>query len=143
LRPERPDHALSLVKVVHRRWGGDRRRIAALSTLVVEAARRDDRAAAAILREAASELVRMVETGRRALGFEETEPVPDSYSGGVFAADQVRQEFRDRMSALSVDYDLRAPLLSPVLGAAGYAAKLDDAAFAPSLVQMLGATQVD
>jgi len=130
---------LELVDVVHRRWGGDRRRIAALSMLVVEAARRDDRVAADILREAAAELVRMVETTRRALGFEETEPVQVSYSGGVFAADEVRQEFHDRMSTLSVDYDLRAPLLSPVLGAAVFAAKLDDPALARRLVL---ATQV-
>jgi N-acetylglucosamine kinase-like BadF-type ATPase len=128
---------LELVDVVQRRWGGDRRRIAALSTVVAEAARHDDHVAAGILREAARELVRLVETTRQALGFDEAEPVPVSYSGGVFAADEVRQEFVDQLSALPVAYELRVPLLSPVLGAAVYAAMLDDAAVAARLVQAL------
>ncbi len=128
---------LELVDVVHHRWGGDRRRIAALSTLVVEASRRDDRVAADILRDAAGELVRMVETGRRLLGFDQTEPVAVSYSGGVFAADEVRAEFVEQMSAAGATYDLRTPLLSPVLGAAVYAAMLDDPVVARRLVDAL------
>jgi hypothetical protein len=49
----------------------------------------------------------------------------------------VRGEFVDQLSALPADYDLRVPLLTPVLGAAVYAAKLDDAALADRLVQSL------
>jgi N-acetylglucosamine kinase-like BadF-type ATPase len=125
---------LELVDVVHRRWGGDRRRIAALSRLVVDAARRGDRVAAGILDAAAGELVRMVETSRRLLGFGDSEPVPVSYSGGVFAADEVQQGFGDRLTALSADYDVRTPMLSPVIGAAVYAAHRDDPAIARRLV---------
>ncbi len=89
--------------------------IAALSQFVTRAANDGDAAAIHILNEAARELVVIVEAVRQALQFEEAEPVPVSYSGGVFhagAADPrtvpapsggaIRQLPRDRAAAHAV-----------------------------------------
>lgn len=115
---------LDLVDVVHNRWAGDRGRIAALTPLVAEAARGGDEAATVIMAEAAAELVLLVETTRAALDFPPGETVPLSCSGGVFGAAELRSEFDRLIEASAVDYQLRPALLSPVLGAAAYAAQL-------------------
>jgi N-acetylglucosamine kinase-like BadF-type ATPase len=104
-----------------------------LSRLVVDAARLGDEAASTILAEAAQELVLLVDTTRRRLGFAADEQVPVSYSGGVFSVAEVLEEFSCRLTELDAHYDVRTPLWSPVLGAALYAARLagsplDDAA---------------
>ncbi|KDN22019.1 N-acetylglucosamine kinase [Amycolatopsis rifamycinica] len=109
------------IDVVVNRWHGDRGRIASLSKVVVRAADAGDAAAAGVLRAAGRELALLVDVGRTALEFEATHRVPVSYSGGVFGSAHVLTSFRD---ALSLEYDLRAPLLEPHIGAALYAARL-------------------
>lgn len=113
---------LDLIDVVLGRWAGDRGRVAALSRLVALAADRGDAVARGILEEGAAELVALVETARRALGFDAAERVPVSYSGGVFSAPMLRGEFT-RLLAPS-GYELREPLYPPMIGAALYAAHL-------------------
>ncbi|MEU8658573.1 N-acetylglucosamine kinase, partial [Actinoplanes philippinensis] len=112
---------LDVIDVVLNRWQGDRARIAALSPLVSAAAEAGDTACAAILRDAGHELAALVGTATTALGFRPGEPIPVSYSGGMFTCPPVLDAFR---RALSDRHELRTPLHPPDLGAALYAARL-------------------
>lgn len=127
---------LDLVDVVHNRWAGDRGRIAALTPVVVRAAEAGDAVAAGILTQAAIELVDLVETTRNNLGFASDRPVPLSCSGGVFSARPVADEFA-RLITAAGRYELRPPLLSPVLGAAAYAAELSGSGLSSEALQRL------
>jgi N-acetylglucosamine kinase-like BadF-type ATPase len=99
--------------------------IAALSRFVAGAAIDGDAAATRILDEAARELAAIVEAVRRALEFEECEPVAVSYSGGVFhAGAPILDPFRHHLAAYSGNYRLTPPMLTPGAGAAVYAARL-------------------
>ncbi|MBN9325530.1 MAG: hypothetical protein J0I87_01225, partial [Cellulomonas sp.] len=115
---------LDALDVTLGQWHGDRRRVAALSTVVAAAAADGDEAAAAILTGAAAELVALVDTARRRLGFAADEPVPVSYSGGVFASPSVREEFVRLLLRADAEYDVRLPLYPPDIGSALYAARL-------------------
>lgn len=115
---------LDLVDVVLNRWRGDRTQIAALSRAVVEAASAGDGSAARILSDAARELAGMVDVTRRRLAFGEDEPVPVSFSGGMFTAEPVLDGFKAALGELYGGYELRDPLHPPVVGATLYAAKL-------------------
>jgi len=115
---------VDLIDLVTHRWRGERAQVAALAPLVVEAARQGDPGAGEILDDAAAELATLVAATRQRLGYGPGEPVPVSYSGGVFGADQIRRAFTRALAGRSVDYQVRAPLFSPVLGAALYAARL-------------------
>lgn len=113
---------LDLVDVVLNRWQGDRARIASLAQLVTAAADDGDEACTAILREAGQALAGLVKSTIAQLGYAPGEVVPVSYSGGLFKSDEVRTAFQQDLAEESVD--LRDPMLSPVLGAALYAARL-------------------
>jgi N-acetylglucosamine kinase-like BadF-type ATPase len=60
---------LDVVSLVIDKWAGNRGSIASLATTVCEAARMDDEASARILSAAADELVALIETTRRIVGF--------------------------------------------------------------------------
>ncbi|GAA5165932.1 N-acetylglucosamine kinase [Amycolatopsis dongchuanensis] len=113
---------LDLVDVVLNRWQGDRMRVAALARVVTAAAADGDTECAAILREAGVRLADLVLATVDRLGYAPGEVVPVSWSGGVFASDEVREAFRERLDGAPVE--LCTPLLPPVLGAALYAARL-------------------
>ncbi|MFF4898025.1 N-acetylglucosamine kinase [Streptomyces sp. NPDC001068] len=115
---------LEVIDVVLNRWQGHRSEIASLSPLVVEAAGQGDTQAAAVLTEAGRELALLVDSARRRLGFAATEPVPVSYSGGVFGSSAVLDAFTRELHTGTARYELRRPLFEPVVGAAVYAAKL-------------------
>jgi len=70
-------------------------------------------------------LALMVDATRRQLEFGVAEPVPVSYSGGVF--DNVRAPLLDRftaaLQACRPGYRVSEPVLPPGIGAAIYAAK--------------------
>jgi N-acetylglucosamine kinase-like BadF-type ATPase len=114
---------LDAVGLVIEKWGGNRGSIAALATTVCEAARQGDQASADILAAAAEELATLVETTRVLVGFSGEEPVPVSYSGGMFSDEGFLALFRSAVGRLPAKYDLRLPLLDPAVGAALYAAK--------------------
>ncbi|VEG52267.1 BadF/BadG/BcrA/BcrD ATPase [Mycolicibacterium aurum] len=114
---------LDLVSLVIDKWAGNRTSIAALATTVCEAARADDEAAARILSAAAGELVELVETTGKIIGFTDDEVIPVSYSGGMFSDETFLPLFVTALDARPHKYDLRTPLLDPALGAALYAAK--------------------
>lgn len=115
---------LEVIDVVLNRWQGRRSEIASLSPLVVEAAGLGDTQAAAVLTEAGRELALLVDSARRRLGFAEADPVPVSYSGGVFRSAAVLDAFTTELRGSTAGYELRRPLFEPVVGAALYAAKL-------------------
>lgn len=114
---------LDLIHVVVDRWQGQRSVIAELSKTVVEAEAQGDAVAAGILTDACAELATIVEATRVELRFGVDDPVPVSYSGGMFNAEFIRRGFEDALVARNPNYDLRPPLFSPVVGAALYAAK--------------------
>jgi N-acetylglucosamine kinase-like BadF-type ATPase len=114
---------LDVVSLVIEKWGGNRTSIAALATTVCEAARRNDEASSAILATGAAELATLIETTRVLVGFGEDDPVPVSYSGGMFSDDGFLALFRAALQRLPAKYDLQLPVLDPALGAALYAAK--------------------
>ncbi|MBU8817092.1 N-acetylglucosamine kinase [Mycolicibacterium goodii] len=117
------DGDLDVVSLVIDKWSGNRSKIAALATTVCDAARDGDDAARSILARAADELVELVHTTARLVGFTEHETVPVSYSGGMFSGTDFLQMFATALAARPTKYDLKRPLLDPALGAALYAAK--------------------
>jgi N-acetylglucosamine kinase-like BadF-type ATPase len=114
---------LDVVSLVIEKWGGNRTSIAALATTVCEAARQDDETSAGILAAAANELATLIETTRVLVGFGDDEPVPVSYSGGMFSDEGFLALFRAALQRLPAKFDLHTPLLDPAVGAAIYAAK--------------------
>jgi N-acetylglucosamine kinase-like BadF-type ATPase len=103
----------------------DRGSIAAMSQLVARAAQHGDASALRIFDDAARELAAIAEVVRQTLQFEPSEPVPISYSGGVFnAGELILSPFRRHLEARSRIYRLQAPMFTPSVGAAIYAARL-------------------
>ncbi len=117
----------------------DRGSIAAMSRLVTRAAHDGDISAIGIFDDAARELAAVVEAVRRALEFEPDEPVPLSYSGGVFNAEAlILTPLRRHLEGLSASYRLKAPIVMPSGGAAIYAAKLAAQPLSAAAMQRLG-----
>jgi N-acetylglucosamine kinase-like BadF-type ATPase len=133
----RPAADLDVIAITMVRWRTNRRRVAALSTVVAEAADRGDGQACAILSEAAANLVSLVDTARRRLGYAGGEAVPVSHSGGVFSVARVRDEFVRLLTETRTDHQFRQPLHPPVVGAALYAAKLAGAPLTPAALARL------
>jgi N-acetylglucosamine kinase-like BadF-type ATPase len=128
---------LDLVDVVVNRWRGDRAKVAALARVVTAAAADGDEVCVEILHEAGRALADLVTTTIARLDYAPGDVVPVSWSGGVFASDEVRTAFHEHLTDASVD--LREPLLPPVLGAALYAARLADRSLSAAVVDGLQA----
>ena len=104
--------------------GPSRDRIAAFCPLVARAADEGDEQAQAIFQAAARELADIADALRTALGYPPGERVLTSYSGGAFVTgERLLAPFRNSLSELSADFELRVPLLTPSVGAALYAAR--------------------
>jgi N-acetylglucosamine kinase-like BadF-type ATPase len=117
----------------------DRSHVAAASRLVARAAQQGDSHAIRIFDEAARELVAIVDAVRRALELAPGEPVPLSYSGGVFEAGALMLDpFRRHLAAQSAAYRLQAPIVAPSGGAAIYAAKLAGQPLSAAAIERLG-----
>ncbi|RVW00901.1 N-acetylglucosamine kinase [Rhodococcus spongiicola] len=134
---------LELVDVVFNRWQGRRAPIADLAKTVVEANSMGDRVAGDILLDACDELALLVDATRVALGFDADDLVPVSYSGGVFTAEAIREEFEYALDELHPMYDLREPLFGPGVGAALYAAKQAGAPLSGSALARLGTNRMN
>ena len=132
---------LDAVAITMGSWRGDRRKVAALSRVVAEAAERGDEQARAILEDAAAELVSLVDTARRRLGYGDGAPVPVSHSGGVFSNATVRDEFVRLLTLAHPDYEFREPLYRPAVGAALYAARLAGTPLSAEALAQLGEPQ--
>jgi N-acetylglucosamine kinase-like BadF-type ATPase len=115
-----------------------RDQIAALARLVAQAALTGDHEAVRIFERAAFELAAIIDAIRRRLGFTPGETVKLSYSGGVFrGGDLVLGPLKACLATLSPDYALVAPMLSPSLGSALYAARLAGEPLGPPAVRRL------
>ena len=128
---------LDVVSLVINKWSGSRSSIAALSATVCEAARAEDTVAARILSQAADELVALIETTRRRLGFTEQDTVPVSYSGGMFSDADFLARFLTALQDQPAKYDVQRPLLDPALGAALYAARHSGQRLSPTALDQL------
>lgn len=128
---------LDVVSLIIDSWSGSRSAIAALATTVCQAAQAGDEAAATILARGAVELVALVQTTRKVLGFEDAEVVAVSYSGGMFSDNAFRSEFTDAIAALPAAYQIQVPRLDPALGAALYAAKHSGTPLTPAAIERL------
>lgn len=134
---------LDVVSLVIEKWGGNRGKIADLAKTVCAAAAAGDAHAGAILDDATDELATLVDATRVAVGFGDGEPVPVSYSGGMFAADGFFDRFRAALGRRAATFDLRRPVLDPALGAAIYAAKRSGTPLHPDALAALAAPSTD
>jgi N-acetylglucosamine kinase-like BadF-type ATPase len=133
------EHDLDVIDVVLTRWGAGRGRIAGLARTVTTAAGEGDPTAKAIVEQAVQHLADLADTTRRGLGFEAGEPVPVSYSGGVFRADAVRSGFAAALEDRSPAFRMQQPRFPPAVGAALYAAKLAGAPLGTAALDRLAA----
>jgi len=116
---------LDLCAVIYGESRIQRSRLAALSTLVVQAAIAGDVQATAIFSRAADELAQMVHAVHDQLQVPEGATVMVSYSGGMFQQQELLlRPLQARLARAPGRYRVVAPRLSPVAGAALYAAKL-------------------
>lgn len=123
-------------RLTKERFAPSRKETAALQRLLLEAARQGDPCALDCYRAAARSLAEILCAAVRRLRFPEGEPVPVSYSGGLFQItdlilEAVRREAAAEMAPVSLDF--RPPRLSPCQGAVLLAAE----AFLPEGLQAL------
>jgi N-acetylglucosamine kinase-like BadF-type ATPase len=112
--------------------------IAQLSQIVAEAASAGDAQAGDIYRRAGIELAALVAATRRGLRVPAGELLPVSYSGGVFkTGPQMLAPFAAALAATGDGYRLAEPLLTPVAGAAIYAARCVGRRFEPQVLKAL------
>jgi N-acetylglucosamine kinase-like BadF-type ATPase len=105
-----------------------RSQLASLAPLVATAARAGDLSALGIFHHAAAELVQLVHAVNLKLNVPNGTEVRVSYSGGMFQQGTLLLEpLLSNLSELPGKYRLTAPLMTPALGAALYAAKLHGA----------------
>jgi N-acetylglucosamine kinase-like BadF-type ATPase len=105
--------------------GMTRDAIAALAPIVAQAAGEGDAHAASILDRAGEELARMAQALRLRLGFSESETVLLSWSGGVLTRQEAVRTSLLRTLGQQGSYDVIAPRHEPGVGAALYAALLE------------------
>ena len=115
-----------------------RSELAALAPLVAWAARLGDAGARRLFEQAALELAAVVHSVRDQLNVPSETLLPVSYSGGMFRLEGLlRPLLEAAVGADSRRYEFVAPRLSPVAGAALYAAKLAGAALSAQSVEKL------
>jgi N-acetylglucosamine kinase-like BadF-type ATPase len=112
--------------------------LAALAPLVALAARQGDAEARRLFERAAQELAAVVDAVRDRLDVPPQTLLPVSYSGGMFRLAGLLQPMLEAaLGAGERRYEFVAPRLSPVAGAALYAAKLADAALSVASIATL------
>jgi N-acetylglucosamine kinase-like BadF-type ATPase len=106
----------------------ERSALASLASLVTQAARAGDAAAGHLLERAGQALASLVDAVREQLNVPSNVVLPVSYSGGLFRpASLLLPLFETALRSGTRSYELVAPSLPPVAGAALYAAKLGGA----------------
>ncbi len=118
---------LDLSTLVLLKWNSARSRIADVARLMFAAAHAGDEQVIALISDAADELVEIVDSIRRNLGYPAEEEVRVSYSGGIFkGGDLILSAFEDSLRTTGAMYRLCKPVFPPTIGAALYAAVLDN-----------------
>lgn len=115
---------LDVVDVVLNAWHGSRMQLAGLSPMISSAAAHGDRCAAEILTEAAAQLAGVARAVRDRLEWSASDVVPISYSGGVFAAGVLTEQFTSQLRASGQRWNVQAPRYPAAVGGALYAARL-------------------
>jgi N-acetylglucosamine kinase-like BadF-type ATPase len=128
---------LDMSALVLHKWGAARARIADFARLMFVAARAGDDQVSRIFNDAADELAEIVNSIRRSLYFPPDVEVPVSWSGGVFKDGSfIIARLEQVLRESAAKYRLCQPKYSPVVGAALYAAVLDD--FSPLKKKLAG-----
>jgi N-acetylglucosamine kinase-like BadF-type ATPase len=118
---------LDLCAVVYGPPPMTRSKLAALAPLVARAAQAGDESARQLFEQAAEHLASIVHAVRDQLDVPLSTPLPVSYSGGMFQLEGLlRTMLETSLNAGDRRYHFVAPRLTPVTGAALYAAKLAD-----------------
>ena len=113
--------------------------LAALAPLVARAAHQGDSGARDLFEQAAQELAAVVHAVRDQLNVPAQALLPVSYSGGMFRLEGLLKPMLEAaLGAGARRYEFVTPRLSPVAGAALYAAKLSGAALSVESVAALG-----
>ena len=129
---------LDLCAAVYSESAAQRSSLAALSMLIAEAALAGDGQAAALFDQAADELAQMVHAVHAQLQVPEDTTVMVSYSGGLFQQRELLlMPLQSKLAQAPGRYCVVAPRLSPVAGAALYAAKLSGAPLGEAAVDEL------
>ncbi|MBL8272062.1 N-acetylglucosamine kinase [Steroidobacter sp.] len=129
---------LDLCARIYGESGSVRSVFAQFAVLVHEAAEAGDAQAVAVFDRAAQELVECVSAVRRALAIPAGAIVPVSHSGGVFnGAARLSDTFHATLEAAKSGFEYRAPMYSPEIGAALYAAQLAGQLLSESALEML------
>jgi N-acetylglucosamine kinase-like BadF-type ATPase len=116
---------LDLCSHIYGESGSVRRVFAQFALLVHDAAQAGDAQAVSIFDRAVKELVECVVAVRRSLAVLDGEVIPVSHSGGVFnGATFSRDAFHSALESANLGFQYRAPLHTPDVGAAIYAAQL-------------------
>jgi N-acetylglucosamine kinase-like BadF-type ATPase len=116
---------LDLCAALYGKAAGERSQLAGLAFLVAEAAVAGDDQARAIFGAAAAELAQLIHAVHDQLRVPHGEPLPVSYSGGLFELRELLlAPLRSQLSASGRSYQVVAPRFSPAAGAALYAAQL-------------------
>lgn len=132
------DEDIDLCARIYGAMGAERSRVAQLSRLVSEAALAGDRAAQGIFDRAAEELAQMVDAVRSQLQVAPDTALAVSFSGGLFGADgPLRRPFEQALASRPLAYRVTPPVLTPVLGAALYAARSAGTPLGPVAVARL------
>jgi len=129
---------IDLCGLINTPGGAARSAIAQLSQTVATAAHAGDKAAKAIFTRAGTELAALAEAARAGLDVPADEELALSHVGGVFRTGAlVLDSFTAALEAGASRYRLQAPLLSPVLGAALYAARTAGVRFSREQIRLL------
>lgn len=127
-----------LASVYGTKYRGNRKKIAALQMAVLESAKDGDANAVMLYEKAAGELAASIRAVASKLEFDEKEPIPVSYSGGVFqVGEYIVKPLREMLDGQR--FHFREPLLKPVQGgillAAAHAAPDQTAAVRSVLIE--------
>jgi len=131
---------LDLCAAIYDQAQVQRSHLAALAPLMAQAARAGDASASALFVDATDELVRMVDAVRSQLEVASQTTLTVSYSGGLFQQrDLLLPQLQAQLATGNRRYRLAAPRLSPVAGAALYAAQQSGAPLPAAAIDSLQA----
>ena len=132
---------IDLCGLINTPGGAARSAIAQLSQTVATAAQAGDEGAKSIFTRAGAELAQLAGAVRRALDAPSGEELALSHVGGVFRTGAlVLEPFTAALQAGGHLYRLQAPLLTPVVGAALYAARFAGVRFSREQIKELAAS---
>lgn len=132
---------IDLCGLINTPGGAARSAVAQLSQTAAAAAQAGDEAAKAIFARAGAELASLADAVRKGLDAPEGEELALSHVGGVFRTGAlVLGPFAAALDAGGHRYRLQTPLLTPVVGAALYAARIAGIRFSREQVTALAST---